>query len=153
MATDYQLHFLYFSVVSISSTMTPNNHFYNQETTVTQNSEVRLCVCVCMRAHMHTKQCVCVHMKQSVCVYEICLTFALLIYSTEAPILSFKTIKIFQTLVCHFVNIECFMDRTCVFPKWNMRTCTVLRSCCVLGLRTQRHWGFLPLQQWNEQES
>lgn len=64
--TDYQLLFLYFSVVSISSTMTPNNHFYNQKISYPKFRGQIMCVCVW--AHTHTKQCVCVYMKQ-LCVY------------------------------------------------------------------------------------
>ena len=68
--------------------MTPNNHFYNQEIKLPkiQRSDY---VCVCVWAHTHTKQCV--YMKQSVYIYEISLTFTLLIYNTEAPILNLNT--------------------------------------------------------------
>ena len=67
--------------------MTPNNHFYNQEIKLpkTQRSGY-VCVSVCWRTH--TQNCVCVYMKQSVYIYEISLTFTLLIYNTEAPILN-----------------------------------------------------------------
>lgn len=69
--------FLDFSVVSISSTMTPNNHFYNHEITKLhkiQRLDFYFILCVCVHVCVCKRAC----MYEAMCIHEIPRTFCYL---------------------------------------------------------------------------